>query len=167
MAVRILVWAAFFILRATMGWFVFIKENKNFQVIKEKKLCIKIRQYRNLKYFFAKEKQFSGEFFFNEISTFFADKKTSGILFFHSFMNYDHFSKGNGCFAISSSLTACQALKILWQRLFKKRVLRTHSDVDDFLLLNSSWNWTWNQYANLCPQLVERCFLSAKYFLTH
>lgn len=58
-----------------MGWFVFIKENKNFQVIKEKKLCIKIRQYRNLKYFFAKEKQFSGEFFFNEISTFFADKK--------------------------------------------------------------------------------------------
>lgn len=64
LAVRILVWAAFFILRATMGWFVFIKENKNFQVIKEKKLCIKIRQYRNLKYFFAKEKQFSGEFFF-------------------------------------------------------------------------------------------------------
>lgn len=60
MAVRILVWAAFFILRATMGWFVFIKENKNFQVIKEKKLCIKNKTISKFEILLRKRKTILG-----------------------------------------------------------------------------------------------------------
>lgn len=60
MAVRILVWAAFFILRATMGWFVFIKENKNFRVIKEKKLCIKNKTISKFEILLRKRKTILG-----------------------------------------------------------------------------------------------------------
>lgn len=60
MAVRILVWAAFFILRTTMGWFVFIKENKNFQVIKEKKLCIKNKTISKFEILLRKRKTILG-----------------------------------------------------------------------------------------------------------
>jgi len=43
-----------------MGWFVFIKENKNFQVIKEKKLCIKNKTISKFEILLRKRKTILG-----------------------------------------------------------------------------------------------------------